>query len=200
MPPPSPPCTGSESYAESSMSTAPGEKTTSEKASAGTAYALRVFVRIRPPLLREPRDDNMILGTSTDGRSTLSVVVDSTRSDDRRRRNGQTFAFDGVFDCSATQAEVFTGAVEPQVAACLQGFNSTVFCYGPSGTGKSYTCYGPSSSQTNWSPTKMEAFPSDAGIIPRAAHHLFGAIERGGALQHGKFLLRVSFLQLYRER
>ena len=29
------------------------------------------------------------------------------------------------------------------MSACLQGFNSTAFCYGPSGTGKSFTCYGP---------------------------------------------------------
>lgn len=91
--------------------------------------------------------------------------------------------------------------VEPQVAACLQGFNSTAFCYGPSGTGKSFTCYGPaggavasgSAAAAKW------AASAEAGVIPRAAEQLFATIERGGALQHGRFLLRVSFLQLYRE-
>jgi hypothetical protein len=91
--------------------------------------------------------------------------------------------------------------VEPQVAACLQGFNSTVFCYGPSGTGKSFTSYGPaggtvasgSAAAAKW------AASTDAGMIPRAAEQLFASIERGGSLLHGRFLLRVSFLQLYRE-
>jgi hypothetical protein len=91
--------------------------------------------------------------------------------------------------------------VEPQVAACLQGFNSTAFSYGPSGTGKSFTCYGPaggtvasgSAAAAKW------AASADAGMIPRAAEQLFASIERGGSLQHGRFLLRVSFLQLYRE-
>lgn len=36
-------------------------------------------------------------------------------------------------------------------------------------------------------------------MIPRAAAQLFAAIERGGALHNTRFLLRVSFLQLYRE-
>ena len=36
----------------------------------------------------------------------------------------------------------------------------------------------------------------EAGLIPRAAAQLFGAIERA---RHGRFLLRVSFVQLYRE-
>eukprot|EP00966_Prymnesium_polylepis_P017481 403205-Prymnesium_polylepis.1 len=140
--------------------------------------------------------------------ATLSVPTEPARSDDRRRRNGQVFAFDGVFNSKTMQSEVFAGAVEPQVAACLQGFNSTVFCYGPSGTGKSFTCYGPASivvgggggggsgGDKSVVPTVL---PAEAGMIPRAAQHLFGAIERGGALQRNKFLLRVSFLQLYRE-
>ena len=97
------------------------------------------------------------------------------------------------------------------MSACLQGFNSTVFCYGPSGTGKSFTCYGPASVYAASSgggkgdggalkaASSPSELPSEAGMIPRAAHQLFSAIEQGGALQHGKFLLRVSFLQLYRE-
>ncbi|KOO34475.1 kinesin family protein [Chrysochromulina tobinii] len=111
------------------------------------------------------------------------------------------FSFDGVFGPETPQAEVFARAVEPQVSACLQGFNSTVFCYGPSGTGKSYTCYGPSGAVGSGGDADAAkwAASAGAGMIPRATEHLFAAIERGGALQHERFLLRVSFLQLYRE-
>ena len=85
--------------------------------------------------------------------------------------------------------------------ACLQGFNSTVFCYGPSGSGKSFTCYGPAGAAGPGSHAAAARWggSAEAGIIPRAAQQLFGAIEKGGVLQHGRFLLRVSFVQLYRE-
>ena len=135
---------------------------------------------------------------------TVSVAQRDNENKERggRGRHGTlAFTFDSVFAPRATQSEVFTRAVEPQVAACLQGFNSTAFCYGPSGTGKSFTCYGPdggavasgSSAVAKWAASR------EAGMIPRAADHLFSMIERGGSLQNSKFLVRVSFLQLYRE-
>ena len=65
------------------------------------------------------------------------MSVASSHDEERRGRMNQTaFTFDAIFGPRATQAEVFSRAIEPQVAACLQGFNSTAFCYGPSGTGK----------------------------------------------------------------
>ena len=111
---------------------------------AKAAYALRVFVRVRPPLSHEPSEVALgVSGVQPDGTQVVSVHPDS-RSDDRRRaKDAKAFAFDGVFAPSSTQDAVYSRAVEPQVAACLQGFNSTVFCYGPSGSGKSFTCYGP---------------------------------------------------------
>ena len=110
------------------------------------------------------------------------------------------FTFDGVFGPTSAQSEVFARAVEPQVAACLQGFNATAFCYGPSGTGKSFTCYGPETPKGERS-SAVHAWASNplAGMIPRAAEQLFATIERGGALSKTRFLLRVSFVQLYRE-
>lgn len=86
--------------------------------------------------------------------------------------------------------------------ACLQGFNSTVFCYGPSGTGKSFTCYGPEGGHIDprRGAASRWAASAPAGIIPRAAQQLFESIRTDPALVHGKFVLRVSFLQLYREQ
>ena len=187
--------------------------TSSAAASTSTSYALRVFLRIRPPLPKEATEESVLsisTASAADGGVQTVSVIQSAASEpasasDKGRsaaRHGHTaFSFDGVFGPTATQHEVFTRAVEPQVAACLQGFNATAFCYGPSGTGKSFTCYGPAQSvgSGSASASKWAASPT-AGMIPRAAEQLFATIERGqGSLQQSRFLLRVSFLQLYRE-
>ena len=170
---------------------------------ASSAYNLRVFVRVRPPLPREPQEVALrVSGVQSDGTQVVNVVPVGQGDDRRRAAVIKAFAFDGVFAPSSTQDTVYSRAVESQVAACLQGFNSTVFCYGPSGSGKSFTCYGPAgaagtggiAAAAHW------AASPEAGIIPRSAQQLFDAIEQGGAdMQHGRFLLRVSFVQLYRE-
>jgi len=171
---------------------------------------LRVFVRIRPGLPREPplSQPVLLVGAAADGRPSVSVVhAASGEAGDgghRKRITGPTaevFTFDGVFDPSASQEEMYKQAAAPQVRACLRGFNSTVFCYGPSGTGKSFTCYGPEGGQIDAGKvaTTRWATSSAAGIIPRAAQQLFDAIASDETLAHGKFLIRVSFLQLYRE-
>ena len=147
---------------------------------------------------------------SSDGVQTVRVVSpDSGASDQPLGRRGipvqdrHTFTFDGIFGPTSMQSEVFARAVEPSVAACLQGFNATAFCYGPSGTGKSFTCYGPDTPKGERS-SAISAWASspNTGMIPRAAEQLFASIEsaRAGAVRGGtRFLLRVSFLQLYRE-
>ena len=166
------------------------------------AYALRVFLRVRPFLSREAHEESAIIIDPPSGSGMQTVSVKG-EGEDRRGRHGQmAFTFDGVFGPGCSQTDVFTRAVSPQVNACLQGFNSTVFCYGPSGTGKSFTCYGPETAGKSGSATAAAqwAASADAGMIPRAAEQLFATIERGsGALKSGRFLLRVSFLQLYRE-
>ena len=190
------------SVSVSSSVTSIASASTSKGGASKESYALRVFLRVRPPLPKEPADESTLTispPSATEGTQTVTVTQHDAKD---RGRHGQTaFAFDAVFGPRASQSEVFTQAVEPQVAACLQGFNATAFCYGPSGTGKSFTCYGPaggaisggSSAAAKW------AASAEAGMIPRAAEQLFAMIERGGSLQHGRFLLRVAFLQLYRE-
>ena len=194
------------STASASTTSAAGSK--SEKSSS-SSYALRVFLRVRPALPKEPADDNVlqISPPAADGVQTVRVVTPEGGSADQplgRRghpvQDRHTFTFDGVFGPKSLQADVFARAVEPCVAACLQGFNATAFCYGPSGTGKSFTCYGAETPKGDRnSAIKAWATHPLAGMIPRSAEQLFASIERGGALSRTRFLLRVSFLQIYRE-
>ncbi|KAJ3273827.1 Kinesin-like protein kif3b [Terramyces sp. JEL0728] len=96
----------------------------------------------------------------------------------------KTFSFDAVFDEDSTQSEVYNSTARTIVEAALGGFNGTVFVYGQTGTGKTYSMQG------------VHSIPHLRGIIPQCFHHIFDFISRTG---HKKFLVRVSFLEIYNE-
>ena len=104
-----------------------------------------------------------------------------------------TDTFDHVFGSFSTQQEVFDQTVRPIVEEALRGFNTTVFAYGQTGTGKTHTMTG------------VVDDPDLMGIAPRAVHAIFESLENtgGGSDQDTKvskeFNVRVSFLELYNE-
>ena len=67
----------------------------------------------------------------------------------------------------------------------LEGYNGTIFAYGQTGTGKTFTMEGDRS------------VPELKGIIPNSFAHIFGHIAK--ADDHLKFLVRVSYLEIYNE-
>mmetsp|Transcript_50598 Transcript_50598/g.141693 ORF Transcript_50598/g.141693 Transcript_50598/m.141693 type:complete len:804 (+) Transcript_50598:122-2533(+) len=89
---------------------------------------------------------------------------------------------------SATQEDVFEQAA-PIVEKTMEGQNGSIFCYGVTGAGKTYTMFGP-----------LEAArPRDAtaaGIAPRAAQRIFGYI-RDVMARGDVFIVEASFLQIY---
>lgn len=85
---------------------------------------------------------------------------------------------------------MYKTAVEPIIEEVLQGFNCTVFAYGQTGTGKTYTMEGDLNSETK------------QGMIPRAVCSIFEDLEvmtGGGRAEHSEFSAKVSFLELYNE-
>ncbi|XP_076662655.1 uncharacterized protein LOC143365939 isoform X2 [Andrena cerasifolii] len=83
---------------------------------------------------------------------------------------------------NASNSDVFTTVVKPIVDAAVNGFNGTVFAYGQTSSGKTYT---------------MMGTPDEPGIIPLAVEYMFDAIA---STARREFLLRVSYLEIYNER
>ncbi|KAK8296130.1 hypothetical protein V6Z12_D05G105600 [Gossypium hirsutum] len=100
----------------------------------------------------------------------------------------RTFLFDKVFGPSSQQKELFELAVSPIVNEVLEGYNCTIFAYGQTGTGKTYTMEGGARK-------KNGEFPSDAGVIPRAVKQIFDILEA----QSAEYSMKVTFLELYNE-
>nr|CAB3499878.1 unnamed protein product [Digitaria exilis] len=94
-----------------------------------------------------------------------------------------------VFGPKSQQQEVFNHAVVPLVNEVLDGYNCTIFAYGQTGTGKTYTMEG------GGGKTQNGDLPSDAGVIPRAVKRIFDILEA----QSAEYSMKVSFLELYNE-
>jgi kinesin family member 11 len=75
----------------------------------------------------------------------------------------------------------------------MRGFNCTIFAYGQTGTGKTYTMSGDISDQL--------PLAAGAGIIPRVLHALFARLDSGlnSPATVSETDVKVSFIELYNE-
>ncbi|KAJ6157979.1 hypothetical protein N7470_005571 [Penicillium chermesinum] len=98
-----------------------------------------------------------------------------------------TFTFDRVFPMDSLQADIFDFSIRPTVDDILQGYNGTVFAYGQTGAGKSYTMMG--------SDIDDEA---GKGVIPRIVEQIFANILTSPSSM--EYTVRVSYMEIYMER
>ncbi|XP_064614388.1 kinesin-like protein KIF11-A [Liolophura sinensis] len=103
----------------------------------------------------------------------------------------KTFSFDHVFAAHTPQIEVYKGIVTPIIEEVLMGYNCTIFAYGQTGTGKTFTMEG---ERTEDATISWEEDPL-CGIIPRAMHNIFERLQASEV----EYSVRVSFLELYNE-
>uniref|UniRef100_A0AAA9T2V7 Kinesin-like protein KIF15 n=1 Tax=Bos taurus TaxID=9913 RepID=A0AAA9T2V7_BOVIN len=147
--------------------------------------AIKVFVRIRPPIEGSG---------SADGEQNLCLsVLSSTTLRLHSNPEPKTFVFDHVANMDTTQESMFSTVAKGIVESCMSGYNGTIFAYGQTGSGKTFTMMGPSESD-NFSHNLR-------GVIPRSFEYLFSLIEREKEKAGlGKsFLCKCSFIEIYNE-
>lgn len=101
----------------------------------------------------------------------------------------RAFTFDKVFGPKSQQRSIYDQAISPIVSEVLEGFNCTVFAYGQTGTGKTYTMEG------GGMRSKGGELPVEAGVIPRAVRQIFDTLEA----QKADYNMKVTFVELYNE-
>ncbi|KAL7096589.1 hypothetical protein ACP275_10G087800 [Erythranthe tilingii] len=104
----------------------------------------------------------------------------------------RVFTFDKVFGPNAQQKDLYEQAVVPIVNEVLEGFNCTIFAYGQTGTGKTYTMEGESKRSKAGHNGDL---PPEAGVIPRSVKQIFDTLES----QNAEYSVKVTFLELYNE-
>ena len=146
---------------------------------------IQVFLRVRPlNNIEIKRKSKCVIETPSNGRE---VIVHERQQD----KVAKKFKFDNVFGPSSKQIDVYNAVVSPLLEQVLDGYNCTVFAYGQTGTGKTFTMEG-----INNDPTLHWQSDSSAGMIPRSLSHLFDKLQ---LIESQEYTVRVSFLELYNE-
>ncbi|PAN12480.1 hypothetical protein PAHAL_2G267900 [Panicum hallii] len=127
---------------------------------------IHVAVRSRP---LSPED-----ARSSPWRISGNTIAHSAQSSIR-------FEFDRIFGQECRTSEVYETRTKHIVDSVVQGFNGTVFAYGQTNSGKTYT---------------MRGSANEPGIIPLAVHDLFQRIEEH---MDREFLVRMSYMEIYNE-
>uniref|UniRef100_A0A2K5UIJ7 Kinesin-like protein KIF21A n=1 Tax=Macaca fascicularis TaxID=9541 RepID=A0A2K5UIJ7_MACFA len=146
--------------------------------------SVRVAVRIRPQLAKEKIEGCHICTSVTPGEPQVFLGKD------------KAFTFDYVFDIDSQQEQIYIQCIEKLIEGCFEGYNATVFAYGQTGAGKTYTM------GTGFDVNIVE---EEQGIISRAVKHLFKSIEEKKhiAIKNGlpppDFKVNAQFLELYNE-
>lgn len=160
------------------------------------AEPVKVFVRIRPEALKDEPIPSGSSGNTGDLASIsskcLHVIDEKTirlvppEGTGARKTvaavDDKIFSFDQVFHPHSSQEDVYNDA-STLVKATVRGYNTTIFAYGSTGSGKSHTMMG------------NQASP---GIIPRAISEIFSIIESATSRENDVFFyVRLSYVELY---
>lgn len=143
--------------------------------------AVRVIIRTRPTA--DFASKNLEIDPSKG-----TIVIRQDKNEEAGFVNNQTdqwkFNFEKILH-NASQDEVYEQCATDIIQSVVEGYNGTIFCYGQTGAGKTYTMSG-SSTQFKY-----------RGILPRAISQIY-------ALTSNKFdqaiTIRVSYSEIYNER
>eukprot|EP01083_Nonionella_stella_P288157 980686_1 len=142
---------------------------------------VKVVVRVRPLNSKEKeRSEKTIVKVSNKAGIPQIAVKRSSKRDEYK-----TFAFDHVYGADSTQQQIFEEAARPIVDSVIDGYNGTIFAYGQTGTGKTFT---------------MEGVIDDdnlKGIMPNTFERVFQRINEESG--DSNFLVRASFLEIYND-
>lgn len=148
---------------------------------------IQVVVRCRPFNLAERKANAHSVVECDHVRKEVSVRTGGLADKSSRK----TYTFDMVFGASTKQIDVYRSVVCPILDEVIMGYNCTIFAYGQTGTGKTFTMEG------ERSPNEEYTWEEDplAGIIPRTLHQIFEKLTDNGT----EFSVKVSLLEIYNE-
>ena len=99
----------------------------------------------------------------------------------KNRSREQTYAFDFAFDKNCSQYTVFENSTKFLIDGVVNGYNATVFAYGATGAGKTYTMLGND---------------INPGIMPLTLRELFNKVN---SFNDREYKLKFWYLEIYNE-
>lgn len=151
---------------------------------------IMVCVRVRPMNRTERRSSSEVVRVLDD---KVVVIMDPKTQDTTRsfldplraaRTREKRYAFDHVFNPSAPQRLVFNRTTRLLVPGVIEGYNATVFAYGATGAGKTFTMLGT---------------PNNPGCMFNTLQFLFDEIDEMVRQQSVVYTVKISMIEIYNE-
>ncbi|CAI9786872.1 unnamed protein product [Fraxinus pennsylvanica] len=160
-----------------------GELMTTKVKSTMENGRILVFVRLRPVAKKEREAGSRCCVRIVNKRDVyLTEFANENDYLRLKRLRGRHFTFDASFPDSTTQQEVYSKTTAGLVEAVLQGRNGSIFCYGATGAGKTYTMLG-----------TMD----NPGVMVLAIKDLFSKIQQRSFDEN--HTVHLSYLEVYNE-
>lgn len=165
-----------------------------------------VVVRVRPLLGAEAHREPAVRVDPEDARSVqvLTTVADSSAAETPTSGNmygtisakagARAFRFDACLGGQASQDEMYAACeMSALVRAALDGYQVTVFAFGQTGAGKTYTISGPVE-------RKGRLHSDDSiGLVARALRETYSEMRREEGKGRVRFSPRATFSEIYNE-
>ena len=127
---------------------------------------ISVYIRLKPT------KDNPQSSFSFDSKSITNT------------KTNEVFTFDYVISPTQTNKDIFDKLIKQNLTSLLKGINISIFAYGQTSTGKTFTMKGE---------TK-----SNEGLIPLCIREIFNSLNSSES-NITKSLVKVSYAELYNE-
>uniref|UniRef100_A0A8W8KFP2 Kinesin motor domain-containing protein n=1 Tax=Magallana gigas TaxID=29159 RepID=A0A8W8KFP2_MAGGI len=134
---------------------------------------IQVAIRVRPLIAKE---------TNLGQQEVWNVKENTLEPLDQNGKPGVPYTFDRIFDDHMTTYDLFQEIAKPIIDAAVQGFHGTIFAYGQSSSGKTFTMTG-----SNMQP----------GIIKLAVNEIFSRINN---IPDREYLVRCCYMEIYNEK
>nr|XP_040015804.1 centromere-associated protein E isoform X18 [Gasterosteus aculeatus aculeatus] len=138
--------------------------------------AVKVCVRVRPLIARE--------SAASESAEPVPLFWKADKKSIHQVDDGnstKSFVFDRVFTADETTNQLYQDIAKPLVVSTVKGYNGTIFAYGQTSSGKTFTMMGGDRIH---------------GVIPLAVDDVFQTIRN---CSKKEFLLRVSYMEIYNE-
>lgn len=129
---------------------------------------VKAIIRLRPFLLPNSSSQRTNLVVQPENASVMA--------------GGTWFTFDAVHAHTHSTHQIYDNHFASMICDSVEGYNSTLFAYGATGTGKSFSMIGSD---------------REDGIMQRAIHDIFDLIEQD---QEREYVVRTSYLEIYNEQ
>jgi hypothetical protein len=153
---------------------------------------LMVYVRVKPV-----SDERSIIDIVDDKSLVFDPIDPEERQEDvyfyhgrqfktigQRKKKNSHYTFDGVFHDGSTNRSIFETVTRPMVDATIDGYNCSVFAYGATGSGKTYTMLGK---------------PNNPGVIYYTTKDLFEKLSVISDKDPLPAKLKICYFEVYNE-